>query len=164
MLFGHRAGDGNETMRISQQGYTLLELMIVIVLVAILTTGAYVSYSAFTERARIARAIADLGEIHLAIQKHLTDENGDYPAALAELGVENLVDPWGNPYQYLVVEGLADNGAVRKDKDSVPVNQRYDIYSMGKDGGTATPLTSTLGADDVVMAGDGSYFGLGKDF
>ena len=78
--------------------------------------------------------------------------------------MDNLTDPWGDPYQYLVVEGLVDNGAVRKDKDSVPINQTYDIYSMGKDGETASPLTSTLGEDDVVMAGDGAYFGLGKDF
>ena len=151
-------------MRYPQKGYTLLELMIVIALVAILTAGAYASYSAYAERARISKAIADLGEIHIAIQKYLTNENRGYPANLAELDVDNLTDPWGNPYQYLVVEGLVDNGAVRKDKDSVPINQTYDIYSMGRDGETASPLTSTLGEDDVVMAGDGAYFGLGKDF
>ena len=148
----------------SQQGYTLIELMIVIVLVAILATGAYVSYSAYAERARIARAIADLGEIHLAIQQYLTNENAGYPATLAELGLDNMVDPWGNPYRYRVVEGLADETAARKDENSVPINRRYDIYSMGKDGESATPLNTTPGKDDVVMAGDGAYFGLAEDY
>ena len=74
------------------------------------------------------------------------------------------LSPWGNPYQYLVVEGLGNNGAVRKDKKLVPVNRHYDVYSMGKDGVTASPFTSTLGRDDVVLAGDGSYFGLAEDF
>jgi general secretion pathway protein G len=151
-------------MRNSQRGYTLLELMIVLVLVAILTTGAYVSYSAYAERARISRAIADLGEIHLAIQEYLTNKNAGYPATLAELGLDNIVDPWGNPYRYLVVEGLADNAAVRKDEHSMPINRRYDIYSMGKDGDTGSLLSSAAGRDDVVMAGDGAYFGLGEDF
>lgn len=138
--------------------------MIVVVLVAILTTGAYASYSVFAERARVARAIADLGEIHIAIHRYLTDENRDYPASLAELGLESLTDPWGNPYQYLVVEGVIDDGPVRKDENLVPVNQHYDIYSMGRDGQTASPLNSDAGEDDVVMAGDGAYFGLGRDF
>jgi len=31
---------------------------------------------------------------------------------------------------------------------------------MGPDGVTATPFTSTLGKDDIVMANDGDYFGL----
>ena len=49
------------------------------------------------------------------------------------------------------------------DKNPVPVNQHYDVYSMGEDGVTSTPFTSNLGKDDVVLAGDGGYFGLVKD-
>ena len=137
--------------------------MVVVFLGILLTVGA-ASYSAFVERARIARAIADIGEIHIAIQRFLTEENRGYPATLAELDVENLVDPWGNPYQFLVVEGLGNNGAVRKDKDLVPVNQRYDVYSMGPDGRTASPFTSQLGRDDIVLAADGTYFGRAEDY
>ena len=111
-----------------------------------------------------ARAISEIGEIHIAIQKFLLTENRGYPANLAELGLDNLNDPWGNQYRYLVVEGLGNNGAVRKDENLVPVNRQYDVYSMGKDGVTASPFTSTLGRDDVVLAGDGSYFGLAQDF
>ncbi len=103
-------------------------------------------------------------KFHEEVQKFLLVENRGYPANLAELGLNNLNDPWGNPYQYLVVDGLGNNGAVRKDENLVPVNQYYDVYSMGKDGVTASPFTSTLGRDDVVLAGDGSYFGLAEDY
>ena len=151
-------------MKKEQHGFTLLELMVALVLVGILVTTAVSMYSGIAERARAARAIGALGEIHMAIQKFLLAENRGYPANLAEVGLDNLIDPWGNPYQYLVVEGLGNNGAVRKDKNLVPVNQHYDVYSMGKDGVTASPFTSTLGRDDVVLAGDGSYFGLAEDF
>jgi general secretion pathway protein G len=137
--------------------------LVAIVLVGILTVTAVSAYTGFIERAKVYSAIGDIGKIHIAIQNFLLNENRGYPANLAELGLNNLVDPWGNPYRYLVVEGLGNNGAVRKDKNLVPVNRYYDVYSMGKDGVTSTPFTSTLGKDDVVLAGDGGYFGLAKD-
>jgi general secretion pathway protein G len=105
-----------------------------------------------------------IGNIHLKIQKFITNERQGYPTSLADLDLDNMIDPWGNPYQYLVVDGLGNNGAVRKDKNLIPVNKAYDVYSMGKDGKTASPFTSTVGQDDVVLAGDGTYFGLASDF
>jgi len=83
-----------------------------------------------------------------------------YPQDLAEIGLDGLRDPWGNPYQYLVVYGLQNVGPVRKDHDMKPVNRGYDIYSMGPDGATSTPFTSNIGKDDIVMANDGDYLGL----
>jgi len=79
---------------------------------------------------------------------------------LAEIGLDQLRDPWDNPYQYLVVYGLTSKGPVRKDHNLHPVNSGYDVYSLGPDGVTSTPFTSTLGKDDIVMANDGDYFGL----
>ena len=156
----------NKTPRVkkTQRGFTLLELMIALVLVSILVLAANASYGVYIERARVAGAIGDIGEIHIAIQTFLLTENRGYPTNLADLGLDGLNDPWGNPYKYLVVGGLGNNGAVRKDKNLIPVNSGYDVYSMGKDGKTASPLNSTTGGDDVVMAGDGTYFGLGEDF
>ena len=151
-------------MKKEQQGFTLLELMVAVVLVGILTVTAVSVYSGAVQKARIAGAVGDIGEIHIAIQKFLLTENRGYPANLVELDLDNVIDPWGNPYQYLVVDGLDNNGAVRKDENLVPVNRGYDVYSMGKDGVTATPFTSTLGRDDVVLAADGGYFGLAEDF
>lgn len=138
--------------------------MVALVIAGILAVGAVSAYTGVTERARAAAAIGDIGKIHLAIQKFLLTDNGAYPVSLADLDLDNLIDPWGNPYRYLVVEGLGNNGAVRKDHNLVPVNQRYDIYSMGKDGVTASPFTSNLGRDDIVLAGDGAYFGKAGDF
>lgn len=151
-------------IKVKQGGFTILELMVVLVIAGILSAVAYASYSQYAKRARVAAAIGDIGRIHMAIEKHMLKKNTGYPASLAELGLDNLTDPWGNPYQYLVIDGLNNNGAVRKDKNMVPVNRSYDIYSMGPDGVTATPFTSTLGRDDVVLAADGGYYGLAEDF
>lgn len=151
-------------MNRQQCGYTLLELVAAVTILGFLTSIAVAAYNQYVERARIARAIGDIGNIHLEIQEYLVNERKGYPASLADLGLGSLIDPWGNPYQYLVVDGLKDNGAVRKDKNLIPVNRSYDIYSMGKDGKSASPFTSTVGQDDVVLAGDGTYFGLASDF
>ena len=73
-------------------------------------------------------------------------------------------DPWGNPYQYFIVFGDENSGMVRKDHNLHPINKGYDIYSMGPNGATASPLTSTQGEDDIIMANDGDYFGLGCQY
>jgi general secretion pathway protein G len=48
---------------------------------------------------------------------------------------------------------------MRRDRFLVPINSDYDLYSMGADGRTATPLTASMSRDDIVRAGDGSFIG-----
>jgi general secretion pathway protein G len=150
-------------MKNTQRGFTLIELMIVVVIASILAVAATAAYGMYVKRAKAAKAIGGIGRIHIAVQRHLLVGDGSMPADLTVLGLDNLIDPWGNPYQFLVVEGGGNVGAARKDKNLVPVNRYYDVYSMGEDGVTASPFTSTLGKDDIVMAGDGAYFGLAED-
>ncbi len=155
-----------------QRGVTIFELLIALVLVSILAKFAMAVYGSGEPdcdnpnavqgallRAKIAQVNGDIGEIHLAASRFELSQNR-YPANLAELGLDALRDPWGNPYQYLVVFGLNNKGPVRKDHNLHPVNSGYDVYSMGPDGKTATPFTSNSGKDDIVMANDGDYFGL----
>lgn len=155
-----------------QSGVTAFDLLIALVIAAILVTIATPLFGSSAPdcenpnarqgpliRAKIAQITADLGKIHLAASKFELSNNR-YPANLAEIGMDTLRDPWGNPYRYLVVFGRQDVGPVRKDHNLKPVNTGYDVYSTGPDGTTATPFTSTLGKDDIVMAGDGDYFGL----
>lgn len=156
----------------NQRGLTFVELLVIVVMSAIL---AMVAVPAFFEsapdcsnpnarqdpmlRSKIARVTGQIGEIHMAATRFELSR-GRYPASLAEIGMDELRDPWGNPYQYFVVFGNENAGKVRKDHNLHPVNSGYDVYSMGPDGVTASPFTSTLGKDDIVMANDGDFFGL----
>ncbi len=159
-------------MKSAQYGVTLTELLISLTVLAVLATIAVPAITGFRVdcdnagdrqgpwmRAKISQVTGDLGNIHLAAARFELNE-GRYPVDLAEIGLDDLRDPWGNPYQYLVVWGLTDVGAVRTDKNLKPVNTNYDVYSMGPNGVTSTPFTSTTGKDDIVMANDGDYFGL----
>jgi len=149
---------------VRQRGFTLLDLMIALTVAALLTVIAIPSYNGVVERARVAAAIGDMGEIQIALDKFITKNNGPYPAGLAAVDMDTLEDPWKNPYQYLNIESGANPGAVRKDRNLVPINTDYDLYSMGKDGKSASPLTAKASRDDVVRANNGAYFGLAEDY
>lgn len=155
-----------------QLGFSLFELLIALVIASILGTISVWVFGASAVdcsnpnarqtplvRAKIAEVSGDLGQIHMVLSRFELS-NDRYPESLEEAGVGDLIDPWGNPYRYLVVFGRKDVGPVRKDHNLKPVNTGYDIYSMGPDGVTASPFTSTGGKDDIVMANDGDFLGL----
>ena len=55
-------------------------------------------------------------------------------------------------------------GKVRKDKNLVPVNNDFDLYSMGKDGASTPAFTAKMSQDDIVRANNGKYVGLVADY
>jgi general secretion pathway protein G len=58
----------------------------------------------------------------------------------------------------------ASRSALRKDRNLVPINTDFDLYSMGPDGASAAPLTAAASQDDVVRANNGSFIGQAKDY
>ena len=144
-------------------GLTLLELMFVLAITAILAAVAVPSYRAYVERTRTSTAIADIGEIHLRIQRFIVNA-GNPPPDLLAIGVADKRDPWGNAYVYLSFEGLVGKGPMRKDKNLVPVNSQYDLYSMGPDGESVPPFAAKKSRDDIVLANDGGYIALAADY
>ena len=51
-------------------------------------------------------------------------------------------------------------------KGSLPcsINSFFDLYSMGKDGQSVTPLTAKASQDDIIWANDGAFCGPAADF
>jgi general secretion pathway protein G len=142
-------------------GYTLLEVVLVVVLVGLLAGVGIPTYRNVIERMNVSRAIADIHEISLQLYRWETNV-GAFPPDLATAGLTRL-DPWGLPYFYLELTG-ANPGDVRKDKNLVPINTDFDLYSAGKDGETAMPLTAQKSRDDVVRASNGAFVGLAENY
>jgi general secretion pathway protein G len=145
-----------------ERGLTVIELLIILAVVATLATIALLFYRDVTEQAKIARAVADIATISGQIDT-FEMMNERLPNDLAEIGRAALKDPWGNPYEYLSYD-VGPAGQIRKDHALHPLNSTYDLYSKGKDGQSAPPLTAAQSRDDIVRANDGGYIGLASKY
>jgi type IV pilus assembly protein PilE len=74
------------SVRRAMSGFTLIELMIAVVVVAILATVALPSYAEFVKRGSRAEVQAFLMEIALRQQQRLVDRR-EYAATIADLGL-----------------------------------------------------------------------------
>jgi general secretion pathway protein G len=147
-------------------GFTLLELLTALVIVALLSGIAIPVYTSFTDKANMSRGLSDLANMQMSIQRFWS-ENMQYPDSLADAGLADMVDPWGKGYTYLRIEGndFEDiKNDVRKDKNLKPINTDYDLYSYGIDGGSNNTLSAKVSQDDLIRAANGSFIGMAKDF
>ncbi len=143
-------------------GFSTLELMIALLIFGLLAAISLPMYNGAILKAKISVAIGDIVKIDAAIERRRG--SGELPATLAELNIAVTQDPWGNPYQYLNIEAGVNQGAVRKDRNLVPLNTDYDLYSMGPDGLSKKPLTAKDSRDDILRAGNGGFIGRAEDF
>lgn len=125
--------------KITQKGFTLIEIMVVIVIIGILATLVVPRIMGRPDEARVVSAKHDVVTLVQALKLYKLD-NARYPTT--EQGLNALVtkpstdpapmnwkmggyldklpqDPWGNPYQY-------NNPGTH--------NNEIDVYSFGADG------------------------------
>lgn len=126
----------NARKRQKRQGFTLVELMVVIVIIGLLATVVAINVLPSQDRAMVGKARADISVLEQAIETYRLDNltfpddlNAltTAPASLAQPEryrqggyIRRLPeDPWGNPYQYR--RQSAHGG-------------QFDVYSLGADG------------------------------
>jgi len=125
-------------LRQTNAAFTLLEIMLVVMIIALLAGSAIYLMRGNVDQAKEVRANSDVQAIQTQLQFYEV-QNGSLPST--EQGLKALVerpsgepqprkwrqlmpelplDPWGTPYQYR-------NPSVRSKRDS------YDVFSCGKD-------------------------------
>jgi general secretion pathway protein G len=144
-------------------GFTLVELIVVIGVVAVLVTIGIQVYGRFIDRARNTHAIAEIRALEKEITLYINDEE-KLPDTLAEVGSGVITDPWKNQYQYINFETTPKAGQKKRKNANKPLNTDYDLYSSGKDGLSDNSITEDISKDDIVRAGDGTYVGLASGY
>ncbi len=122
----------NKALR-SEKGFTLIELVVVVIIIGILAAVALPQFFKQTDKAKVGRVTSELRSIQDIIDQ-VYSQNNAYPQddtaldnELTENGMEwPKADPWGRIYIY-----LTDTGS-----------SYYEVYSLGKDNAAGT-------ADDV---------------
>ena len=140
--------------------------MIVIAITGVLASISIPNYIKYREKARIEVAITEIKFIEKEIVNFVIHDD-HLPDDLSEIGMDKVLDPWGRPYNYLRLQGgttEGKKGKARKDHSLVPINSDFDLYSVGKDGESAAPLTAKISQDDIVRANNGGYIGLVSDY
>jgi len=148
------------------QGFTLIEVLIAITVLAALLAIAIPQFQNYREQAQVGQAIADIRNIDLSIQVYKRQNNA-LPTKLSDAFSASTLDPWNNAYVYLKIEGEDPSkikGMIRKDQKLVPINSDFDLYSVGFDGKTFPPLDAKDALDDIVRANDGRYVGRASDY
>lgn len=141
-------------------GFTLVELMCAIAIIGILASIVTPLFSTYRDTARRFETKVEMRLLEEEIMGYYIYCKA-YPNSLNDIGFGHLLDTWGNPYQYLRIDGgnIKGKGKVRKDRFLVPINSDYDLYSMGPDGKSVSPLTAKASRDDIIRANNGAYFG-----
>lgn len=123
-----------------KEGFTLIELMIVVVIVGVLAAIAIPAFGSYVQSSRAAEAPAFLGEIRQR-QESYRSEFGQYAAVSADLTDYNPVDLDGSNSQQWIGTATWDQLAARPDG---PVRFQYSVVA-GAPGG-ALPAGAISGA------------------
>ena len=124
-------------MKMNKKGFTLIELMLVVIIIGALTAMVMPRLAGRTEQAKVSAGKADISANIATALKLYELDNGTFPST-SDGGLQALlvkpasssswngpylekkpIDPWGREYQY------KSPGAHRAD---------YDLSSLGRDG------------------------------
>jgi len=132
-------GDYAMTPRLKRQdGFTLIEIMVEILILGLLATLVVQSLRGATDKAKRTKAMADIAELKTALDRYYID-NGSYPTT--EQGLQALVTPPSQGSNSAQATNYEEGGYIRR----IPLDPWSNPYVYQSDGNTYT--LKSLGAD-----------------
>lgn len=133
----------NQSSRIFKKGYTLVELMVAISIIALLFAAGVASYTKASQRSRDAKRKADIEQLRSALEMYRTD-NSSYPSTAGA---------WQD------IPTTLDTALVSNYMPALPVDPQSGISYMYQSPIDAGTTTYCLTAFMEVTSGSGSCTG-----
>ena len=153
----------NSDRNIWLRGFTLIEIMIVMAIIGTLSAISVPNYLKYRTKGRIALAISDIRIIEKQIMCYWVD-TGELPDSLNELPNGNITDPWGNPYQYLKIDGITAGDVDNPSDSDNPSNHRPSAGNNPGNSGNAGVLGQMRRDHFLVPVNtDFDLFSMGED-
>ena len=141
--------------------------MLVATITASLAALAIPNFARVMEESKVLEAISDI-RVLAATARDYKLVNGKLPDDFDKLGLKDPLDPWGNKYEYLLIEGqfglYPPGQKPKEDRFLRPINRDFDVYSRGPDEETSDNLTDPFSLDDIIRANDGGFVGIAEDY
>jgi prepilin-type processing-associated H-X9-DG protein/prepilin-type N-terminal cleavage/methylation domain-containing protein len=155
-------------------GFTLVELMVVVALLAVLTSMLMVAMPAVREKANRAKCAHHLKQLYLAFGQYVADENV-YPKGASQSGSASDRQWWGNLLTNYWMSGTSDEYELKRKMQIVrcptatALHGNYEDWSLlmnqwlqGKSfggGGAGVMSLPPERASKTILAGDGHWQG-----
>ncbi len=149
----------------TNKGFTLVELILVVVVIGILATVSIPAYNTYVNSAKTNRAMGEIRVLNSEIMAYSSENGGALPVSLDAINRAGLLDPWRRPYVYYNFAATAPPlpAAQAPLKDIInldQLNSDFDLYSLGPNNTTAVIGGIAATDDDIVRFNDGTYVDL----
>jgi general secretion pathway protein G len=136
----------------NQEGFSFVELMIVIAIMAILAVIAVPQFLSYQKRAKLRSTVANLQAISNAIDSFNTD-TGEYPSKLDDLVKKpadaNIASKWMGYLKSKKIPKDSWNQSFFYSVNPAGAEHPYELYSFGAKGKKGTPKSERISVWDL---------------
>ena len=129
-----------------QQGFTLIELMIVVAIIGILASVAISAYQNYTIRAQVSEGLSLSGGAKVAVSEFFV-ERGVWPDDNAEAGLADKHDIIGNYTEHIEVEDNEIEIKYGFDAHTTIFDEKITLTAFDNDGS----ISWTCASDGVIQ-------------
>jgi general secretion pathway protein G len=166
-----RQGGGDKVIKRllrSEKGFTMVEMMVVLIIIAVLIAGGIKFYLGYIENAKVTKAKAQISTMQAALDTYFA-ENGSYPTdstldglkakmlnaglivtatpadgTAGQDGTLSVTDPWGAASNYLYHSTDGISYYVRSGNENVQNQDNTAVFGNGSAGSSNAPVVQTI--------------------